>query len=53
VNHIMPDKDGMIRLPAGPGLAMTVNTAALRPYLKEVEIAVAGRTLFRSSALPV
>ena len=32
---------------------LTVNTAALRPYLKEVEIAVAGRTLFRSSALPV
>ncbi|HKF63679.1 MAG TPA: mandelate racemase/muconate lactonizing enzyme family protein [Dongiaceae bacterium] len=53
VNHIMPDKDGMIRLPDGPGLAMTVNTAALRPYLKDVEIAVAGRTLFRSSALPV
>jgi L-alanine-DL-glutamate epimerase-like enolase superfamily enzyme len=53
VNHIMPDKDGMIRLPDGPGLAMTLNTAALRPYLKEVEIAVAGRTLFRSSALPV
>jgi len=53
VNHIMPDKDGMIRLPDGPGLAITVNTAALRPYLKDVEIAVAGRTLFRSSALPV
>jgi L-alanine-DL-glutamate epimerase-like enolase superfamily enzyme len=53
VNHIMPDRDGMIRLPDGPGLAMTVNTAALRPYLKDVEIAVAGRTLFRSSALPV
>ena len=53
VNHIMPDKDGMIRLPDGPGLAMTVNTTALRPYLKDVEIAVAGRTLFRSSALPV
>ena len=53
VNHIMPDKDGMIRLPDGSGLAMTVNTAALRPYLKDVEIAVAGRTLFRSSSLPV
>jgi L-alanine-DL-glutamate epimerase-like enolase superfamily enzyme len=53
VNHIMPDKDGMIRLPDGPGLAMMVNTAALHPYLKEVEIAVGGRTLFRSSALPV
>jgi len=53
VNHIMPDKDGMIRLPDGPGLGMTVNTAALRPYQKDVEITVAGRTLFRSSALPV
>jgi L-alanine-DL-glutamate epimerase-like enolase superfamily enzyme len=51
-NHIMPDEDGMIRLPEGPGLAMTVNTGALRPYLQEVEIAVAGRTLFRSSPLP-
>jgi hypothetical protein len=49
----MPDKDGLIRLPDAPGLGITVNTAALRPYLQEVEIAVAGRVLFRSSPLPV
>jgi L-alanine-DL-glutamate epimerase-like enolase superfamily enzyme len=53
LNHIMPDKDGLIRLPDAPGLGITVNTAALRPYLQEVEIAVAGRVLFRSSPLPV
>jgi L-alanine-DL-glutamate epimerase-like enolase superfamily enzyme len=52
VNHIMPDKDGLIRLPDGPGLGMTVNTGALSPYLQEVEIAVAGRVLFRSTPLP-
>ena len=26
-NHIMPDKDGLIRLPEAPGLGMNVNTA--------------------------
>jgi L-alanine-DL-glutamate epimerase-like enolase superfamily enzyme len=53
LNHIMPDGDGLIRLPDAPGLGITVNTPALRPYLQEVEIAVAGRVLFRSSPLPV
>ncbi len=52
-NHIMPDKDGLIRLPEAPGLGMSVNTAALGPYLQDVEIVVAGRRLFRSAALPV
>jgi L-alanine-DL-glutamate epimerase-like enolase superfamily enzyme len=52
-NHIAPDADGLIRLPEAPGLGMAVNPAALRPYLQEVEIAVAGRTLYRTPALPV
>jgi L-alanine-DL-glutamate epimerase-like enolase superfamily enzyme len=51
-NHIMPDKDGLIRLPDAPGLGMSVNPPALRPYLRDVEIAVAGKTLFRSAYLP-
>ena len=51
-NHIMPDKEGLIRLPDAPGLGMSINTTVLRPYLREVEIAVAGRRLFRSSPLP-
>jgi L-alanine-DL-glutamate epimerase-like enolase superfamily enzyme len=51
-NHIMPDGEGMIRLPEAPGLGMTVNTGGLAPYLKDVEIVVAGKRLFRSTALP-
>jgi L-alanine-DL-glutamate epimerase-like enolase superfamily enzyme len=51
-NHIMPDTDGLIRLPDAPGLGMNVNPPALKPYLRDVEIAVAGKTLFRSSSLP-
>jgi L-alanine-DL-glutamate epimerase-like enolase superfamily enzyme len=51
-NHIMPDSDGLIRLPDAPGLGMSINTVALRPYLQEVEITVAGRRLFRSASLP-
>jgi len=31
---------------------MDVNPTALKPYLREVEIAVAGKTLFRSTNLP-
>jgi L-alanine-DL-glutamate epimerase-like enolase superfamily enzyme len=50
-NHIQPDKDGLIRLPETPGLGMDVNPAALKPYLLEVEIAVAGKALFRSMPL--
>jgi L-alanine-DL-glutamate epimerase-like enolase superfamily enzyme len=53
LNHIMPDNDGLIRLPEAPGLGMTVITAALGPYLQDVEIVVAGRRLFRSASLPV
>jgi L-alanine-DL-glutamate epimerase-like enolase superfamily enzyme len=52
VNHILPDGEGLIRLPDDPGLGMTVNTAALGPYLHDVEIVVDGRRLFRSTSLP-
>ncbi len=51
-NHIMPDKDGLIRLPEAPGLGMRVNPSVLKPYLRDVEIAVAGKILFRSANLP-
>jgi hypothetical protein len=32
---------------------MTVNSAALGPYLPDVEIVVAGRRLLRNASLPV
>jgi L-alanine-DL-glutamate epimerase-like enolase superfamily enzyme len=52
VNHIIPDSDGFIRLPEEPGLGMTVNTGTLHRYLRDVEITVAGRSVFRSLPLP-
>jgi len=51
-NHILPDVDGLIRVPEAPGLVMSVNTSALAPYPQDVEIVVAGRRLFRSAPLP-
>jgi len=30
---------------------MTIDTAALKPYLRDVEIKVGGRTLYRTPAL--
>jgi L-alanine-DL-glutamate epimerase-like enolase superfamily enzyme len=49
--HLTPDASGEITLPAAPGLGITMNTAGMRPYLVDVEIAVNGRTLYRSPAL--
>lgn len=48
-NHLVPDANGEIRAPEAPGLGMSVDTRALEQYLVEVEISVAGRTLFSSS----
>ncbi len=50
-NHILPDANGQIHPPAAPGLGMTVNTAALQPYLQEVELKVGGKVLYRTPAL--
>ena len=50
-NHIMLDTDGLIGVPDASGLGMRIDTAALRPYLRDVEISVAGRLLFRSASL--
>jgi L-alanine-DL-glutamate epimerase-like enolase superfamily enzyme len=47
-NPILRDANGEIRAPEAPGLGITVDTAALRPWLVETEIRVAGRTLYRT-----
>ncbi len=52
LDHILPDGDGLIRLPERPGLGMTVNAAGLSPYLRKVEISVDGERLFASQDLP-
>ncbi len=45
-NHIRPDANGEIAAPEAPGLGVDVAEAALETYKVEVEIRVAGRTLF-------
>jgi len=46
--RILPGPDGMIRLPDGPGLAITPDPAAIRKYLVDAEITVNGRVLYRT-----
>jgi L-alanine-DL-glutamate epimerase-like enolase superfamily enzyme len=48
---IVPDERGEISIPAQPGLGVTVATQALARYQRAVEIAVDGRTLYRSPAI--
>lgn len=49
--HIERDAGGMIRAPERPGLGLTVNTAALQPYLVDAEIRVGGKVMYRTPAL--
>jgi L-alanine-DL-glutamate epimerase-like enolase superfamily enzyme len=49
--HIARDADGMVRPPAAPGLGMTPDLEAAKRYLRDVEIAVGGRTLYRTPEL--
>ena len=50
-NHLLPDGDGYLHAPDAPGLGMKVNTAALRPYLQDVEIRINGALLYQTPAL--
>lgn len=50
---ILPDADGQVRVPDQPGLGLEPDWPALKKYLVEVEIKVAGRTIFSSSRPPV
>jgi len=49
--RILPDRNGMVAAPDAPGLGMTVDTKALRPYLLDVEIKVGGKRLYRTPKL--
>jgi L-alanine-DL-glutamate epimerase-like enolase superfamily enzyme len=50
---ILPDANGRLQLPDQPGLGIAPDCAALEKYLVQVEIKVAGQTLFQSAKLPV
>lgn len=49
--HLLRDADGMVRLPATPGLGVSPNPEALQKYLVDVEIKVGGQVLYRTPAL--
>lgn len=45
---IAPDKNGLIRLPEGPGLGIEPDLQTLTSYALDVEIKVAGKEVFKS-----
>ena len=49
--HIAPDKNGEVRVPDAPGLGIEVDRAAMKKYLVDAEIKVAGKALYRTPAL--
>ena len=52
-DHIVPDGNGEIHVPDAPGLGVEVDPDALRRYGLDVEIKVAGKVLFSSSAAAI
>ncbi len=47
-NHLTPDAQGQVRAPDAPGLGIEIDGQAVRRYQVEVDIRVAGRTLYSS-----
>ena len=45
---IMPDGDGRVSLPEGPGLGMTPRRDVISAYLKQVEMVVDGQVVYRT-----
>jgi L-alanine-DL-glutamate epimerase-like enolase superfamily enzyme len=50
-NRITIDGNGQITAPRQPGLGMRLDLDAVRPYLLDIEVAVKGRTLYRTPDL--
>ena len=46
--HIVPDANGLLHVPDGPGLGIEINPAALVQYKVDIEIKVNGKTIFAS-----
>lgn len=52
VQRLAPDADGRVAAPDRPGLGLEPDWTALKKYLVEVEIKVAGRSVFSSPGAP-
>ena len=50
--RLLPDDNGQIHIPEGSGLGLEPNLKALKKYVRQVEIKVAGRPIFRSARFP-
>lgn len=50
-DHILPDAKGQVNVPDAPGLGLTPDLEAAKPYLLDVEIAVGGKVLYRTPEL--
>lgn len=50
-SQILPDANGEIMLPDGPGLGIAASPEGMRPYLVDVEIRAKGRTLYTTPTL--
>jgi L-alanine-DL-glutamate epimerase-like enolase superfamily enzyme len=50
-NHILPDRNGEIRLPDSTGLGIEVDAAQIREFLVDVEITVNGKALYRTPSI--
>ncbi|MFF3877914.1 mandelate racemase/muconate lactonizing enzyme family protein [Streptomyces sp. NPDC001978] len=50
-NHLTLDESGCVAAPEAPGLGMTLDLDAVRPYLLDVDITVGGKTLYSTPDL--
>ncbi len=50
-NHIAPNAQGEVVVPEAPGLGIEIDLAAVKKYLVEAEIKVAGKVLYRTPSL--
>ncbi len=51
VETIERGADGLVRVPDRPGLGMTVEPVRMQPYLRDVEIKIGGKLLYRTPSL--
>jgi len=49
--HLLPNQNGQIELPSGPGLGLDPDLVGMEPYLVDVEINVGGKVLYRTPSL--